>query len=390
MPLILPLLQVGVLIRYWTSWTLANANVQLYAEIVQVIVIIPAYNEAASIAATLDSLHSQTRGPNQIIVGDDLSTDDTAAIALAKGAVVVSHRRRRGNKAFNQQAIIESAELRAVTDGLDPREVALVIIDADTIIAPDGLEKLIRVLEDDPAVVSASGYIIPQETETIWQKARLVEYHLSMNLHKDVQDQLTGNLVASGCFVALRLSSVLDHGGFDTRTITEDFGLTCEQHLRREKVRFVRDAVCYTKEPPTFSVLMKQLDRWYCGFFQNLKIHRKGITAGRNLGFSMMIALFLLEGCFGLFALPLCLWMFAYAVEHRFSGFTWLLAAADLPLILIPILCGAVRHRQTWLTLGSIPYFYVMRFVTAFAWWKSFFNEWIVGRPLAEWNKGHI
>jgi cellulose synthase/poly-beta-1,6-N-acetylglucosamine synthase-like glycosyltransferase len=362
----------------------------LYAGHAHSIAIIPAYNEAASIGATLDSLYSQSRRPDHILVGDDLSTDDTAKIALAKGAVVISHSQRKGNKAFNQQAIIESAEFRSAIKGLDPAEVALVIIDADTIIAEDGLEKLVAALEDDPGVVSASGHIIPQETTSIWQKARLVEHHLSMNLHKDVQDQLTGNLVASGCFVALRLSSVLNHGGFDTRTITEDFGLTCEQHLRKEKVRFVRDAVCYTKEPPTFTVLMKQLDRWYCGFFQNLKIHRKGITTAKNPGFSMMIALFLLEGVFGLFTLPFSLWMIGYAFEHRFRGFTWMLGLADLPLLLIPIMYGAIRHRQALLTLRSIPYFYLMRFLTAFAWWKSLYAEWIMGQSLTEWNKGHI
>ena len=41
-------------------------------------IVIPAYNEAESIATTLHSLLNQTYLPSQIIVVDDGSTDNTA------------------------------------------------------------------------------------------------------------------------------------------------------------------------------------------------------------------------------------------------------------------------------------------------------------------------
>lgn len=44
-------------------------------------VIIPAYNEASSIGDTICSLQQQTRAPAEILVVDDCSTDETAAIA---------------------------------------------------------------------------------------------------------------------------------------------------------------------------------------------------------------------------------------------------------------------------------------------------------------------
>jgi glycosyltransferase involved in cell wall biosynthesis len=46
-------------------------------------VIIPCYNERRFIAATLASLFAQTRPPDEIIVVDDASTDDSAAIVKA-------------------------------------------------------------------------------------------------------------------------------------------------------------------------------------------------------------------------------------------------------------------------------------------------------------------
>ena len=53
----------------------------------RVSVIVPAYNAAATLARTLDSLIAQTRGADEIIVVDDGSTDDTAAIAQGYPAV---------------------------------------------------------------------------------------------------------------------------------------------------------------------------------------------------------------------------------------------------------------------------------------------------------------
>ena len=48
--------------------------------------IIPAYDEASSIADTICSLQQQTRVPAEIVVVDDCSTDETAAIADGLGA----------------------------------------------------------------------------------------------------------------------------------------------------------------------------------------------------------------------------------------------------------------------------------------------------------------
>ncbi len=66
-------------------------------ETTPVSIIIPAYNAATTIRATLKSVAAQTLQPAEVVVVDDGSTDDTLAIAtackdfLAPDTLVVVH-----------------------------------------------------------------------------------------------------------------------------------------------------------------------------------------------------------------------------------------------------------------------------------------------------------
>src|SRR2546425_9620458 len=73
--------------------TLAGADVT---------VIVPAYNEAASVADTIRSLQAQTERPFEIIVVDDCSTDGTGDVARALGVTVVRPPHNTGSKAGAQ------------------------------------------------------------------------------------------------------------------------------------------------------------------------------------------------------------------------------------------------------------------------------------------------
>jgi glycosyltransferase involved in cell wall biosynthesis len=52
-------------------------------------VVIPCRNDAEMLAACLDALAGQTRAADEIVVVDNASTDDSAAVARAAGARVV-------------------------------------------------------------------------------------------------------------------------------------------------------------------------------------------------------------------------------------------------------------------------------------------------------------
>ena len=58
---------------------------------VPVTVIVPAFNEGASLADTLISLLTQTVAPAEILVVDDCSTDDTAAVQAFVDYLTTNH-----------------------------------------------------------------------------------------------------------------------------------------------------------------------------------------------------------------------------------------------------------------------------------------------------------
>ena len=71
---------------------------------IQLSIVLPAKNEAAAIGATVEKIHAQLLqmqivGEIEVLVVNDGSTDDTAAVAQAAGARVVHHPYSKGNGA---------------------------------------------------------------------------------------------------------------------------------------------------------------------------------------------------------------------------------------------------------------------------------------------------
>jgi glycosyltransferase involved in cell wall biosynthesis len=89
------------------------------------VVIVAAHNEAARIGATLEALAGTFPGA-QIVVADDASRDGSAAVALSRGAQVVSRRKPHG-KGANVTAAVETVIDRG--DERDPP--AFLLCDAD-------------------------------------------------------------------------------------------------------------------------------------------------------------------------------------------------------------------------------------------------------------------
>jgi biofilm PGA synthesis N-glycosyltransferase PgaC len=149
-------------------------------------------------------------------------------------------------------------------------------------------------------------------------------------------------------------------------------------------VRFVPEAVCYPIEPGTFHFLRKQLRRWSHGFVQNVTLHRDGLLDVPFLRSAVSVALWdaTVAALVYLFILPLL----AIALQNP-----WLLLGyvIDIPAVAVPVLFGAARRGEAMRALVSLPSFFVLRTVNAVFFVSAALNEWVLGRPLLVYEKGH-
>ncbi|MGH3388405.1 MAG: glycosyltransferase [Actinomadura sp.] len=175
-----------------------------------VTVIVPAYNEEEGLPATLESLLRQTVPAQEIIVVDDHSTDRTGAVARAYGVTVLRPPRNLGSKARAQNHALP----HCTTD-------LVLAVDADTVIAPDYIEKIEPVFAD-PEVVVAAGNVQTRFTRTVWERGRSIEYLFGFHWHRPIQNRAGSPTVCSGCCSAFRRTTLVAAGGFPERTIVED------------------------------------------------------------------------------------------------------------------------------------------------------------------------
>lgn len=106
----------------------------------RVSVVIPVRNGAAFLAEALQSVQGQTRPADEIVVVDDGSTDDSAAIAEACDGVLVLRQAQAGPAAARNAGV-------AATSG-----ELIAFLDADDTWMPDKLALQVRELEAQPEV----------------------------------------------------------------------------------------------------------------------------------------------------------------------------------------------------------------------------------------------
>lgn len=122
----------------------------------RVAVVVPVLNGAENIGTCVASLVSQTRPADEIVVVDNGSTDDTAAVATAAGASVVTESEKGVYRARNTGWHVCDADIVAFTD-------------ADCVPEPDWLERLLEPFAE-PSVAGAGGEAALPEIRTAAQR----------------------------------------------------------------------------------------------------------------------------------------------------------------------------------------------------------------------------
>ena len=337
-----------------------------------VTVLIPAYNEAASVSDTITSLLAQTVPAVEIIVIDDCSSDGTGEVARAFGVTVVRPPFNTGSKA--------GAQNFALTQVTTEFTLAL---DADTIVAPDAIERFLAAMAD-PTLAAACGFVLPRHVRSVWERGRYIEYLLAFSFYKPVQDHFGKPLIASGCFSIYRTAVLREHGGWQMRTMAEDMDLTWSMYAAGQRVRFVPEAVCYPIEPHDFHFMRKQLRRWSHGFMQNVRLHRTNVLGIPFLRSVIGVALWesTIASLIYLFIVPL-------TAIYFWQPAILLMYVLDAPALLPPVLSQAYARGEFWQAVASIPSFFVIRIVNCFFVLEAIWSEYIVGRPLLVYEKGH-
>jgi len=226
-------------------------------------ILIPAYNEEETIAATIESaLTAKWPGARKkVIVIDDGSNDATLKIAktYAKKGVLVLHQQNAGKG-------------RALNHGLEHADTEYVAtMDSDSYMEKDALLKLVGYFEDEK-VAAVTPLMKVWEPKNTLQKFQRIEYLLTVFSRK-LLSFINGINVTPGPLSMFR-KSVFEHvGGYDERNILEDQEMAMRIQAHQYKIASSMDAVVYTAVPKSLGDLIRQRVRWHRGGIRNILKH---------------------------------------------------------------------------------------------------------------------
>lgn len=202
--------------------TAAYAESMSAAPLPRCSVIVPAYNAGRYLAETIGSVFRQTVPDWELVVVDDGSEDDTAAVA-----------RRFSDPRFRfisqANAGVSAARNRGMRDASAP---LVVFLDSDDRLRPDALERFIAALDAAPDAVAAYGEaVIMDESGKVFGPGRKPLF--AGRPEGDVLEALVQrNFVLVGAICARR-ETVEAAGGFQVGLkVSEDWVLWCRLAAR--------------------------------------------------------------------------------------------------------------------------------------------------------------
>jgi len=246
----------------------------------QVAVLIPAYNEEKVIERTVQGALDSDYPDLCVIVIDDGSKDRTLEITRrafaaeeSDGRVLILSR-PNGGKA------------EALNFGLQHIGDAKIFvgIDADTIIAPDAIARLVPHFLN-PRVAAVAGNAKVGNRVNLWTRWQALEYITSQNFERRALNTMGAVSVVPGAIGAWRVDMVREAGGYHVDTVAEDADLTMALLRNGYRVEYEDQALAFTEAPTTANALMRQRFRWSFGILQSIFKHRGVFARKGALGF---------------------------------------------------------------------------------------------------------
>ncbi|HWN27039.1 MAG TPA: glycosyltransferase, partial [Actinomycetospora sp.] len=228
-------------------------------------VVVPAYNEAANIEATVRSILAGGH-PLEVVVVDDGSTDGTADLLedLALPRVRVVRQENAGKSAALNRGVAAA------------RHDLIVMIDGDTIFQPDTVAELVAPFAD-PAVGAVAGNVKIADRTRLIPRMQHLEYVVGFNVDRRVQDTWGSISTIPGAAGAFRREAVQEVGGLSSDTLAEDTDLTIALGRAGWRVVYADRALAWTEAPVSAGQLWRQRFRWSFGTMQALWKHRRAL-----------------------------------------------------------------------------------------------------------------
>lgn len=308
--LLLNLVSLRSLVRYMDVRGI-NLYQDMYTRLEPpVSILVPAYNEASTIAASLRALLQLNYSEFEIIVINDGSKDNTFetlqkefGFELFPGAYRVSLTtgRVRGmylSRHYPNLRLVDKengGKADALNTGINAARYPLFCaVDADSVLQRDSLQRIVKPIMDDPSVVACGGtirivngcqvdggYLVNTGMpRSMLVRFQLIEYLRAFLFGRLGWAPMNALLIISGAFGVFRKDAVIEAGGYRTDTVGEDMELIVRLHrLRRAAgkpclITFVPDPICWTEAPESLNVLKTQRIRWQRGLSESLWMNR--------------------------------------------------------------------------------------------------------------------
>ncbi|MCE9612098.1 MAG: glycosyltransferase [Chthoniobacter sp.] len=336
-----------------------------------VTVVVPAHNEERTIGGCLEALVASTHADLKICVVSDGSTDATAEIARSFVSRGVELRELAGNT--GKSAALDAA-LADVTTEL------VLVIDADTHVAPDAIGDLAAAF-DDPQVGAATANIRVRGEHGLLARMQAVEYASIIGLLKRSNGLWGGLFTVSGAAACYRVEALRKCGGFLSNSVAEDIELSWRMQRAGWRLDYVPEASASVEVPARWRDLWQQRVRWSRGMVEVLRAHGNGWTTGRSA-----LAIFTVESvcCMAwavllvaMLALDVAAWPRSPEVVRLVPGHLQLLAfGMFLCQTLTATLFDSHYARRCWRSLILAPlyplYFLVLTLPTSLVgWWRG-------------------
>ncbi len=232
--------------------------------------VLPAWNEADVLGASIDSLMGidYPAGTWRIYVVDDASTDRTPEVMREKVAQYpgsVFHLRRE--KGGQGKAHTLNHGIKIILD--EGWAEAVMIMDADVLFEPVTLRRMVRHLAD-PRIGGVTAYVKEGSVPgSLLSRFIAFEYITAQAAARRAQNVMGGlACMAGGAQLHSRDNLIAIGGAIDTSTLAEDTFTTFQTQLAGRRVLFDPNAIVWAEEPDSVTALWKQRVRWGRGNLQ--------------------------------------------------------------------------------------------------------------------------